>query len=139
MFLGGSLSTYHFLKKYQFCFSLTTCEFPKHRIFYQGYRGNHAFPPMESITNRIGNGWLTPNRYSHWWSIFLGGWNWSVHHPQQYRLWMSIFLPVASSGTMTITKKKKKVSLFPILIFLCEEFKIYVVFINTVFPSGSDG
>lgn len=36
-------------------------------------------------------------------------------------------------------QEEEKGQLISNLIFLCEEFKIYVVFINTVFPSGSGG
>lgn len=85
---------------------------------------------MEQITNRIGNGWLTHNYYSHWRSIFLEGWNWSVHHPQQYRLDEY----VSSSSTLWHYQEEGKGQLISSLIFLCAESKIHVVFINTVFP-----
>lgn len=64
---------------------------------------------MEKIMNRIGNGWLTHNYYSHWRSIFLEGWNWSVCIIHSNTDWMSMFLPAAPCD---ITKKKEKAAHF---------------------------
>lgn len=70
MFLGGSLSTYHFFKNTSFAFALRPVSF-----LNIGYFARVTEATMLSLPWSQSQIELEMVGYSHWWSIFLGRWN----------------------------------------------------------------